>query len=130
MRERMRGANTKPATCRDCGQSLAAGQGLTYESWGYPWDGSDTEGSIMVVLDSYTICQCRTDCARRVVEQGTNLQALRAVARDGENLGNLATEARAILQTWAELAQAQAVTDDLVARESGWGVIGGPARRM
>lgn len=120
------GPNMAPATCENCGQHLATGEGLVYEVWDYPWDGSDGEGSIMQMMDRYTICQHATDCARRVVEHGTNLQALRQVARDREHLGEMATQARAILNEWAAWQREEARTDDLCAREDGWGVIGGP----
>lgn len=121
-----KGPNTQLATCENCGQQLAAGEGLVYEVWDYPWDGSDGEGSITQMVDRYTICQMATDCARRVVAQGTNLRALRQVARDYENLGELATQAREILNEWAAWRREEARTADLVAREDGWGVIGGP----
>jgi len=124
MKTHLEGKNTKPAVCRNCGQPLAPREGLVYEVWGYPWDGSDTEGSITEMLDSYAICIFATDCAERVVERGTNLRALRRIASDRENLGELADRARQILREWSDLAQAEAHTADLVAREDGWGAIG------
>ena len=117
------GANKSTGSCRNCGQQLGIGEALTYEVWGYPWDGSDTEGSVTRCLETYIVCNQATDCARRVVEQGTNMAALRRVASDYENLGQLAVQARNILGEWSELAQEIAHTDDLVAREQGYGGI-------
>lgn len=117
------GENEGEGKCRECGAVLNIGEGLAYETWGYPWDGSDTEGSITECLDTYMICQDRTDCARRVVGQGTNLAALRRVASDYENLGTLATQACEILAEWSEYARELAHTNDLIARENGYGGI-------
>jgi hypothetical protein len=119
------GANRKPGICRDCGEHLANGEGSAFEVWDYPWDGSDTEGSVTQLMDSYMVCADVTECARRVVTQGTNVQALKRIARDHENLGELANQAKAILHDYAELSRQQAITADLVAREQGYGAIGG-----
>lgn len=118
------GANTHPAMCRECGQHLEAGQGVVFSVWGYPWDGSDTEGSIMEELERYAVCYNATECARRVVAQGTNVAALRRIAADAENLGDLATQASAILGEYRLWANEQAIAADLVAREAGYGAIG------
>lgn len=69
--------NDKKATCIDCGHVLKPGEGLVEH------DGIR--------------CQNRTQCARRVVRNGDNRRALKEVAKDYENLGNLATQARGIL---------------------------------
>lgn len=66
--------NDKQATCIDCGHVLKPGEGLVEH------DGIR--------------CQNRTQCARRVVRNGTNARALKEVARDYEHLGTLATQAR------------------------------------
>jgi hypothetical protein len=95
-----------------------------YEVWGYPWDGSDDEGSISKCLERYMLCVQAGDCAARVVAYGSNVLALRRIARDYENLGELANQARAALHDIAEMAQQQAITADLVAREHGYGAIG------
>lgn len=124
-----KGQNTRKATCRDCDRRLEPGEGLVYEVWDYPWDGSDAEGSIMKKLESYTICQNRTICARRVVEQGNNIEVLRRIARDYENLGELATEAKRILAEYRDVVLGIARANDAAAREGGWGVIGGPRGR-
>jgi hypothetical protein len=92
--------------------------------WGYPWDGSDTEGSISQELERYAVCQNATQCAERVVHHGTNIAALKRITSDRENLVDLAGTAAQILREYSQLAQAQAHTADLVARESGYGAIG------
>ena len=67
----------------------------------------------------------RTECAQRVVETGTNI-ALRRVANDYENLGELAIKAKQILHSRVELALKLALAANEAAREDGWGAIGGP----
>ena len=95
------------------------------ETWGYPWDGSDTEGSITELLSTDAECVMATDCARRVVAQGHNVKALRAIARDTENMyADIVAGARQALANLSKLAQEQAHTADLVAREAGYGAIG------
>jgi len=118
------GANTHQATCRDCGQHLEPGQGIVFSVWGYPWDGSDGEGSITAELERYTLCLYRGPCVERIVAQGTNLAALRTVAQDYENFGDLATQARRILAEYRQLAIDQARAEELAAREDGYGAIG------
>lgn len=120
------GRNKKRCTCRDCGASLEPGAGVEYAKYGYPWDGSDEEGSITVKLSSYALCYNATECAERVVANGTNIAALKMVARDHENCNaELRAQAAAILNQYRQLAHEQAVAADLAARESGYGVIGG-----
>ena len=118
------GANKHSAMCRECGQQLDAGQGVVFSRWDYPWDGSDTEGSIMEELERYAVCHNATECALRVVAQGTNVVALRRIAADAENLGDLATQANAILGEYRLWANEQAIAAELVAREAGYGAIG------
>ncbi len=119
------GKNTHPATCRDCGQALGAGQGVVFSVYGYPWDGSDGEGSITVELERYTLCYNATECAERIVERSTNVRALRQVAADSENCSfELRARARRALADIAQLARDRAVSDDLAAREMGYGAIG------
>jgi len=117
--------NRYPDTCRDCGRNLEPGEGLLVEISFYDWDhpDPDVQGSIPQVQWEVE-CPHRTDCARLVVEQGTRLEPLRRVASDYENLGQLAVQARQILREWSALAQEIAHTDDLVAREQGYGGIG------
>ena len=119
--------NQYAGTCRNCGARVEPGEGWLYAFSYYDWDNSDedVQGSILQTRHEVG-CYNATDCAQRVVEQGTNLRALREVAGNYEHLGELATQARAILHEWAEITQTKAITADLVAREAGWGVIGGP----
>lgn len=118
------GHNTEASRCRDCGTDLEPGEGIVFSWWGYPWDGSDTEGSIMQELDRYTVCVHHTHCAERIVAQGRNVAALLEVAADYENLGDLALKARAILDDWATLGRQQAEAAGAAARETGYGAIG------
>lgn len=96
--------------------------------YGYDWDaaerGDEMALSVSVLLGHE--CVNASYCARQIVRQGTNIEALQRIARDHENLGDLANQAQEILAGWAKLARVQAHTADLVAREHGWGVIGGP----
>lgn len=69
--------NDRTERCVDCDAVLKPGQGLV-----------ERDG---------VRCQNRTQCARRVVRNGDNRRALKEVAKDYENLGNLATQARGIL---------------------------------
>lgn len=113
--------------CRRCGAE-APERGLR-EIRGYDWDavdrGDDDEMTLSVMVTLGYECRWVTDCARRVVEQGTNVVALRAVARDYENLGELATQAREILRQLSRMSQEVARAEDAAAREMGYGVIGG-----
>lgn len=120
------GHNTKRCTCRDCGASLEPGAGVEYATYGYPWDGSDAEGSITVELSRYALCHNATQCAKRVVANGTNIAALKQITRDHENYSaELRAQAVAILDQYRQIAQQQAVAADLAAREAGYGAIGG-----
>ena len=91
--------------------------------WDYDWDSSDDTALSEKRVMGHT-CRNVTECATRIVEQGDNIEGLRMVASDYEHLGELATQAHAILHEWAELARAEAHTADLVARENGYGAIG------
>lgn len=117
--------NQKPGYCRDCNSRLEPGQGILVEISYYDWDNPDSDVAGSILQCRYEVCcQNATQCARRVVEQGTNTAALRHIARDFEHLGELANQAKAILAEYAELAQQQAVANDLAAREAGYGAIG------
>jgi len=106
--------------CKFCG----ATENLI-EIRGYDWDRNDEDALSIQQVIGY---QCRngTECAQRVVEQGTSVEGLREVVRIGyEHLDReLVDRAREILQGWATIARAEAETADLVARESGYGAIG------
>jgi len=120
--------NLYAGECRDCGSHLNPNEGLLVAISYYDWDNPDSDVAGSIMETRYEVrCTYRTECAERVVTRGTNLQALREVARDYENLGHLATEAQHVLAEYTELAYQQARTADLVAREAGYGVIGGPA---
>ena len=105
--------------CRFCGNTSDELRAIT----DYDWDSDDDDALSISRVVGYE-CANVTDCARRIVEQGTNLEGLRMVAGDSENLGDLAIQARGILREWSQLAQAEAHTADLVARENGYGAIG------
>ena len=65
-------------------------------------------------------CAHVTACARRVLEQGNNVEGLRMVISERANLGDeMANEARQILHQMSEIVQMQARQDDDVAREMG-----------
>ncbi len=122
------GKNTKPGTCRDCGQTIGIGEGVVYSVMDYDWDDPDTnaQGSIMVEISRYMLCYNATQCAERVVERGTYIPALRTVAYDTENVSpELRAKARAILADYAKLFQEMQMGEDYAARENGYGVIGG-----
>lgn len=121
------GDNVTVEKCRDCNCQLPPGSGIVYEVWGYNWDDPDenAQGSITVKLDRYVLCRNATTCAERVVATGTHIDALRRVAQDRENLGDLADRARTILVDIAQIQQQLCLGDDLTARESGYGAIGG-----
>lgn len=122
------GNNTHAAVCRDCGQKLNGGEGIVYSVWDYDWDDPDTDaqGSITVEMERYTLCYHATECAERVIEQGTNITALRSIVRDRENHNDdMIARARAILAEYSGIRQEQMHGADLAAREAGWGAIGG-----
>lgn len=68
-----------------------------------------------------TVCTNWTYCARQIIEQGHNVAALKMVASDYENLGELATQAKTVLNELRELAREQAHWADLEAAEDGHG---------
>lgn len=112
--------------CRNCGVLVEPGDGLLVRVSYYDWDNPDEDIAGSILQTRWDVeCMSATDCARRVIDRGTNLSALRAIAADYDNLGDLAERAQAILVEWSRLYQQIAITDDLVARETGWGVIGG-----
>lgn len=122
------GNNAQPTTCRDCGRQLGVGKGIVYSVWDYDWDNPDTnaQGSITVEMERYTLCDNATECAERVIQNGTNIAALRAIVADRENYNeDMITRARAILVDYSRLMQDQAHAADLAAREAGYGAIGG-----
>lgn len=107
--------------CQDCGTDGDA-MGLM-PIWGYDWESDDdTALSIQQIVGHR--CVNGSYCAERVVASGTNAQALGQVARNYENVGDLATQARTILRDWAELSREIARADDAAAREDGWGAMG------
>ena len=103
--------------CRDCG-----GQGDEFgltEITGYDWDSDDDDALSERIVIGHQ-CANRSHCARETVgNPNATVRALRTIAADFENLGSLATRAREILTGYARIAQQQAHTDDLVARENG-----------
>lgn len=109
--------------CKWCGSGAG---GNLFPITGYDWEaeerGDEDALSFKIILGYQ--CLNATECAQRVVQQGTNIEALQRIAHDQENLGELATQARGILQSWAEMAHAEAKSADLVAREQGWSAIG------
>jgi hypothetical protein len=110
--------------CKWCGESTEKMLDIT----GYDWDAAERGDEMALSIQRVLGHQCanRTACARRIVAQGTNVEALRMVAQDYENLGQLAVQAREILNEYAELSRQIARHQDQTARENGWGAIGGP----
>ena len=130
---------TKPETCHNCGDEIEIGRGQHVEEWGYPWDGSDTEGSITEKLDEWYVHFQGVECLRAACACGCNMQYLRDVAtgRDrvdgqdawGKQWRDMARAAyNAHAKSNRELAEMIARGEEGAMREAGWGVIGGPAR--
>lgn len=89
----------------------------------YDFDSDDEMASSVKHTVGYR-CTSVSDCARRAVELG-NPEGLAMVIETGrEYLGGLVDEALRVRRAFSELAQSAAHTDDLVARENGYGVIG------
>lgn len=107
-------------TCKNCG--TAGGEfGLTTEGYqDYDQDPDEVYGYSAI----RTVCTNWTHCATQIVEQGHNVTALKLVARDYENLGELATQAKSILNEMREDARNQARWGDMEAAENGRGGIG------
>ena len=105
--------------CRNCG----ATEGLIAISDGYDWDSNNELASC--VPQTIHICEMAGECADRVIEQGSNIEALGAIARDTENyFAEQVAAARERIHEMSELAQAVARGDDAAAREQGYGAIG------
>ena len=92
------------------------------EITGYDWDSDDDTALSVSTVQGYE-CANVTACARRIVEQGDNIEGLRMVANDYENLGELANQAHEKLHQWSELYQQIARSEDQAARENGYGAI-------
>ena len=117
--------NTSPTTCHNCGRQIEVGQGIVKEIWDYPWDGSDTEGSIMQCIARYTICMYATECASHAADYSTDPVVLRQIASDVENLdADIRNRAAAALDDLREIARQTAIREEELMRESGYGAIG------
>jgi len=126
--------NTAPQTCHNCCGTIQPGQGQRVEEWGYPWDGSDTEGSITEKLDEWYVHFEGVDCLKAACASGHNLSYLRAVAEGETEFGQKWREmARAAYNAHArsnrELAEMIARGEEGAMREAGWGGIGGSQGR-
>ena len=90
------------STCNRCGGN--GGELGLMETSGYDWDSAE-KGDEMALSISTISHQCvdAVECAERVIAQGTNLEALREISRDGENYGELAVQAQNVLSTWARI---------------------------
>lgn len=127
--------NTAPQTCHNCGGTIQPGQGQRVEEWGYPWDGSDTEGSITEKLDEWYQHFPGVECLKLACASGQNLDYLKWWARGcpGSGFGKPADEwikmARAAYNAHAqhnrELAEMIARGEEGAMREAGWGGLAG-----
>jgi len=92
----------------------------------YDWNSTDDDAlSIKRVIGHQ--CTNATGCARRVVAQGTNTQALHGIMNDRDNLpADVVSGARDALGVLAIVAGESVRANEMLLRESGFGVIGGP----
>lgn len=116
--------NTHACTCRACGVELKPGQGIEIAVRWHDWDNPDEGAQGQYESEFVYECEYATDCARRIVASGDNVEALLKIARNYENLGDLAIQARQILSEISTMHQQMAKADDAVARENGYGAIG------
>lgn len=122
--------NTTEHTCHNCGGVIEPGRGQRIEEWGYPWDGSDTEGSIAQKLGEWHVhFEGDETCMRAACASGHNLDFLRDLF-DNDTLNQTWREmARTSYNAHAkgsrELAEMIARGEEGAMREAGWGGIGG-----
>lgn len=88
--------STAPIRCTDCDAVLTPGTGITHYTRRMAEHEDD---GIYMALGEIARCNDATQCAARVIANATNLDALERIACDAENLGSLAIQARAILDT-------------------------------
>ena len=94
----------------------------------YDWD-SDSDTALSIPITVGYQCAEQVACARRTVELGTDAERMHQIKKDYENMPkDLRDKARAAIHELAVMARARAHTADLVAREAGYGAIGGGAR--
>lgn len=131
--------NTRPEICHNCGTKLKPGQGYRVEEWDYPWDGSDTEGSITELMVTWYEEPVGVECMKRCAANGHNLEFLRDFATGKRKAGHepFAKEWRDIARSAynahvkgdRELADMIARGEEGAMREAGWGGIGGSQGR-
>jgi hypothetical protein len=110
--------------CRYCGTETPDEWGFR-EVWGYDWDSNDEMALSEQRLQGYE-CAMVTDCAQRIVEQGSNIEGLRMILENREYIFTEIVEAaREQIRELSQMARELSRTADLVARENGYGVIGG-----
>lgn len=119
--------NTKPEICRRCGENIEPNDGLQVVISWTDWDDPDPDAQGQRKYGNEWVCAVLNGCVERVLDGGSNIEALRWIATDLQEWTGprWSQRAQAILN---EIAGVQADLDrqaDLVARERGWGAIGG-----
>lgn len=122
--------NTKPQTCHNCGGTIEPMRGQRVEEWDYPWDGSDTEGSIARKLGEWHVhFDGDEGCMKAACASGHNLDFLRGLAHNSDLSQTWRDMARtaynAHIKGNRELAEMIARGEEGAMREAGWGGIGG-----
>lgn len=131
--------NSTIQMCHNCGGNIEPGRGQRVEEWGYPWDGSDTEGSITEKLDEWYEHFTSEECLTAACASGHNLDYLlwwvhgckgSGFGRPANRLANMARAAyNAHARGNRELAEMIARGEEGAMREAGWGGIGGSQGR-
>ncbi len=127
---------TKPQTCHNCGGTIESGWGSRVEEWGYPWDGSDGEGSITEKLNEWYECALGRRCIEAACQSGVNLTFLRGIATGQITMDtdrpfptDMRETARLAYNKFAgqnrTLREALDSQADGAMREAGFGAIGG-----
>jgi len=126
-------------TCHSCGGEMQPGEGYLVEEWDYPWDGSDTEGSITEKMDEWYEHPSGVECLKTACRTGNNLDYLLWWARGCPESGfgkcakqwsDMARDAyNAHRKGERELAEMIARGEEGALRESGWGGLAGSRGR-
>jgi hypothetical protein len=114
-------------TCRRCGEQIQPSDGLQIVISWTDWDDPDPDAQGQRKYDYEWVCAVLNGCVKRILDSGSNIEALRWIATDlreftGEGWSR---RAQVILNEIAGVKTEIDYQADLDARERGWGAIGG-----
>lgn len=119
--------NKTPETCRRCGAKIEARDGLQVVIFWTDWDDPDPDAQGQRKYDHEWVCRVLNGCVERVLDSGSNIEALRWIATDLREFtgSGWSQKAQSALNEIAGIKTELDHQADLEARERGWGAIGG-----